>query len=143
MTRTGYIVNMKTNQMNAEPVAKVFASYAPETEGLPVRRVFYSCRNRRCEQKPVEVFDYHYRLVDGAENRFGRRPVYAQFWLGYWEAVATLPRRACQFCGVTMTAEPLKAIKSDAKCDSKCTTARRADCECSCGGANHGAGRMS
>ena len=27
----------------------------------------------------------------------------------------------------------------DVKCNARCTSARRADCECSCSGANHGA----
>jgi len=30
---------------------------------------------------------------------------------------------------------------SQHKCDSRCLNAKRNDCECSCGGANHGAGR--
>lgn len=33
------------------------------------------------------------------------------------------------------------ALGSGHKCDARCLNAKRGDCECSCGGKNHGAGR--
>lgn len=123
--------------------ARVFASYTPETEGASVRRVFFTCRNKHCTQRPVDVLDFHYRIERaGTPDRFGNQRTYLAFWLGYWEQAGCLPSRACEFCGVRMTAEPLKARTSEAVCDGKCINARRASCECSCGGANHGNGRI-
>jgi hypothetical protein len=42
-------------------------------------------------------------------------------------------------CGKMMTFGALKAhLNPDHKCDARCTSARGHNCECSCGGANHG-----
>ncbi|MFI0900497.1 hypothetical protein [Streptomyces sp. NPDC020983] len=39
-----------------------------------------------------------------------------------------------------MRVEPLKVTHNPEKaCDGRCTNAKRATCDCSCGGANHGA----
>jgi hypothetical protein len=38
-----------------------------------------------------------------------------------------------------MRVQPLKATYNpDKACDGRCTSAKRASCDCSCGGANHG-----
>lgn len=45
----------------------------------------------------------------------------------------------CNICHKMMTFGVLKAFfNPDHKCDPRCTSARGPNCECSCGGANHG-----
>ena len=43
-------------------------------------------------------------------------------------------------CGATARVMPVCGSHSAKKCDGRCLNAKRADCECSCNGANHGAG---
>jgi hypothetical protein len=43
-------------------------------------------------------------------------------------------------CGRLIYGRPINGkIKASVKCDGRCTGATGPDCECSCGGANHGA----
>jgi hypothetical protein len=45
----------------------------------------------------------------------------------------------CHKCGRMMVYGVLKGIKNESvPCDGRCTGARGHNCECSCGGANHG-----
>lgn len=45
----------------------------------------------------------------------------------------------CSGCNRMMTFGVLKAfLRPDHKCDARCTSARGHNCECSCGGVNHG-----
>lgn len=41
--------------------------------------------------------------------------------------------------GGQLNLKPIKGIKSNHVCDDRCTSAIGSKCECSCGGANHGA----
>lgn len=41
-------------------------------------------------------------------------------------------------CGVRLQYKTIVGVTSDKKCDSRCTNAVSAACECSCGGQNHG-----
>ena len=43
-------------------------------------------------------------------------------------------------CGARLKWVAVKGRKTDHKCDSRCTHAKGGDCECSCGGENHGRG---
>jgi hypothetical protein len=48
----------------------------------------------------------------------------------------------CSVCGHAMKYGILKAfLRPECPCDARCTNARGHNCECSCGGANHGSGR--
>ena len=45
----------------------------------------------------------------------------------------------CPHCGRAMSYGSLKAtLNPDHKCDARCTGARGPQCDCSCGGRNHG-----
>jgi hypothetical protein len=47
----------------------------------------------------------------------------------------------CQNCGAqTGVAAVIGTVKDHVKCDARCLNAKRAQCDCSCGGFNHGAG---
>jgi hypothetical protein len=41
-------------------------------------------------------------------------------------------------CGTEVYLEPVRGNVTGHKCDPRCTGARGVDCECECGGANHG-----
>ena len=44
-----------------------------------------------------------------------------------------------QCCGKSMSSNVIKGIRNDAiKCDARCENAKGHNCECSCGGKNHG-----
>ena len=48
----------------------------------------------------------------------------------------------CPSCGkVNVLRQVFGSVKLSKKCDARCTNARGHDCECSCGGENHGADR--
>ena len=47
---------------------------------------------------------------------------------------------ACPSCGKRIRLQPVKGTFSESrKCDARCTGATGPNCECQCGGANHGA----
>lgn len=47
----------------------------------------------------------------------------------------------CEDCGRAMTWGFLRGfVKPEIRCDARCTNARGFNCECSCGGENHGCG---
>jgi hypothetical protein len=49
--------------------------------------------------------------------------------------------RPCPSCGKNVTIERVfGSVKDSKKCDARCWNAKRSDCECSCGGKNHGGG---
>lgn len=58
----------------------------------------------------------------------------APYCVGNWGAYARCPEHRKLF--------PLQTVKGrlvpDHKCDSRCTNATGPNCDCSCGGANHG-----
>lgn len=43
-------------------------------------------------------------------------------------------------CGQQVGMAPVKGRKTEQPCDARCTNAKGHNCECSCGGKNHGAG---
>lgn len=42
-------------------------------------------------------------------------------------------------CGKVVSLRPVKGTRNETPCDHRCTSATGVKCECSCGGANHGA----
>ena len=51
------------------------------------------------------------------------------------------PVAACPDCGVKRYGKPVHGrVSHKHKCGGKCRTSLGPNCECSCGGANHGAG---
>ncbi len=64
---------------------------------------------------------------------------------GFQEGTVDVERQngvsvVCSACGGRVLVSEVKGrFKHDVPCDARCTTARGHNCECSCGGANHGA----
>lgn len=46
--------------------------------------------------------------------------------------------RPCPTCSTQTALDRVSGVKSDKKCDARCQNAKRGECECSCGGENHG-----
>lgn len=101
----------------------------------------YSCK--RC--KTGVRMDYPIKLRPGC---YYRQTENGLIGAGIW-VNATYPdgRRdyagdmigLCSGCKRMMTFGPLKGILNNAvPCDARCTNARGHNCECSCGGENHG-----
>lgn len=57
-----------------------------------------------------------------------------------WKVVGYYPiGETCPFCGSNRVKQNVITGKiNDTPCDGRCTSARGHNCECSCGGANHG-----
>lgn len=45
---------------------------------------------------------------------------------------------ACPDCGARMKVQTIRATLTEGVCDSRCMGALGPDCQCSCGGVNHG-----
>lgn len=119
------------------------------TLATATKRVFWKCptqgcRTTRVTEQPVPR-PGSVALTDSTGNMFG---------LGDW-AFAQGPHRApirscwqhndliCPEHDTLMKASVLKATHNPAKiCDGKCINARRASCDCSCNGENHGRGNV-
>lgn len=101
---------------------------------VSTRRVIWSCR---CGAKAHEYTATRRSL---GLDRFG-----VQRW---GEAVLTrvVDGRArdlsadalCDVCRTRRKAAVVHGRVSEHACDARCTHAKRGDCECACGGANHG-----
>jgi hypothetical protein len=104
---------------------------ALETAGIQTTRVLYRCRP--CEQRTGharlwrETFRVHGHLwtaIDGTTHRGFEPPV-----------------ASCRGCQRPTRGATIRGQFSAAhRCDARCIYAKGPDCECSCGGANHGAG---
>lgn len=115
------------------------------TLAVATRRVFWKCTIRGC--RAVRVTEQpvprpgSVAVIDASGQPFG---------LGDW-AFGHGAIRACWehnglICAdhnTLMQAATLKATYNPAKiCDGKCINARRASCDCSCNGENHGRGNV-
>lgn len=75
-------------------------------------------------RKQVDLYDVIWTTTDGRQYR-GQQP----------------PAEHCGRCTRLTAGNPVRGRYSAHKtCDARCIYARGADCECSCAGANHGAG---
>lgn len=97
------------------------------TTTAQTKQIRYSFRCPRC--KTVQATDYTqqqggfyttWRTLDGKDQFFQD----------------DLP---CTTCGRERHANPVKGRPSNKKCDARCTGATGHNCECQCGGKNHGA----
>jgi hypothetical protein len=71
-----------------------------------------------------------------------RTTVYYLGMMKSHKSVRTLenPIRAEKCCGARLKWVTVRAKKTEHECDSRCRNAKGGDCDCSCGGVNHGRG---
>lgn len=105
------------------------------------RRYFFTCR--RC--KTVTTVDYtRYQTVVPGQPQ-SRRESWGMVHAGWWYGLGTYPGFIPNYqdrctCGGQIEGQELRAVVSERHvCDARCVNAKRADCECACGGLNHGA----
>lgn len=106
--------------------------------------VIYNCK--RCKVGRRVEYPLHdkygsYRL--SAEGRRIDPGIYVQACGGGKPTVygGDVEVGLCPTCHRAMKYGKLEAhVNQSVKCDARCTGARGHNCECSCGGANHGAG---
>lgn len=104
--------------------------------GEAMARVIYRCKSKVC--KHVWAFDY-------PETReiylgYGRKERRAYRLNEYGRNVDVCCDSTCPKCGNIggNTAARVRGFKTEHVCDVRCTSAKGHNCECSCGGANHG-----
>lgn len=96
-------------------------------------RMIYRCRNTACRK--IRAFEY---------------PESRESYLGYGR-YARIAYRVDQIrgnvdmgydgtcdCGAYCDSNRVKGFVTDHVCDARCTSAKGPNCECSCGGKNHG-----
>lgn len=102
-------------------------------------RFFAYCETKGCrEAKPFMAFEQAGHPMIRTEN--GLEDLYNAAYFRPPGIEAPMRRRGiwCDDHG-PMRVEALKATYNpDVVCDGRCVNARRASCECSCNGANHG-----
>lgn len=108
--------------------------------------IIYNCKKckvgKRVEYSIQHQKGYFYRLdLNGVEQPAG-------VWINACgggrptEYGGDVEMGICGGCGKIMSYGQLKAVlRPECPCDTRCTGARGHNCECSCGGANHGTGK--
>lgn len=95
--------------------------------GDNVRAIAGMARCHRC--KTVRRVDGWLEKLTNGRDRFGnQRYVTRETW----------PQLACSCGHHTQGIQRIQGVTTDHTCDARCTSARGHQCECSCGGANHG-----
>lgn len=116
------------------------------TRTVPVTYRCSRCRKNKCEKVRQIVYTVHSeterfqcpstgRTSSQTRKTWFKDGVDLNVWNGY------MPSLTCETCGELMQSEAIRGVYSEAhKCGSRCTNAKGGDCECQCGGANHGKG---
>ena len=104
------------------------------TERDTTKRIIYHCIRKAC--KAAKTVDHKVHIVETRTAGAYYPQVHK-----YYDGMHSYPiAPACPKCGGRMLGKPIKGtLSANHKCDSRCTNARGSDCECSCGGKNHGA----
>jgi hypothetical protein len=133
---------MMTNEMT---ITEQLVTREPQ-KGEKKARVIYRCTRKDCRATrtftTVQIVEKHYRgygRYDYAMKYLVHRVITRA---GVVDLTGVrfdyLPLRSCEKCGTSMKSGVVKGLKSDTPCDARCTSAEWVNCECSCGGENHG-----
>jgi hypothetical protein len=107
---------------------------------MEIKTLIYNCKRckvgRKVEYPEKSSFGYGRRDADG-------KYISAGAWImacggGKPTEYGGDPLGLCPQCGRLMSYGELKGTFAPVPCDARCTGARGHNCECSCGGANHG-----
>lgn len=110
----------------------------------------HNAKCKRCKAAH-SILATHARRADGCHETVAINAVHAGVWfapttlvhvdadgfkhLGHEGGIA----RVCE-CGAQLILRPVRGIlRTSIKCDARCAHATGHDCECACGGKNHGA----
>lgn len=110
-----------------------------ETVGTETIRVLYRCHH--CEHRTGHTRLWRETLRHTTARADGFQP---HLWTsadGSTHRAIDAPPSACRDCHRPTRGQAIRGRFSAAhRCDARCIYAKGPDCECSCGGANHGAG---
>lgn len=101
------------------------------------RRFLLKCSRKGC--KTTHAFDCPLEEVTRYTRGICGVPGSAQPYKARVPMRNLLPDLYCAAHKRPLSAWEVNGTVTDCKCDGRCTSARGANCECSCGGANHGA----
>lgn len=110
--------------------------------------IIYRC-SKPCEKKQgkkiAKRVTFTVRSHKSLPDKFGYERVLSRDFIAPWgeEFRRYLPHQVpyilCEHCRMFMGGKPLQGTQNDSvPCDRRCTSATGHNCECSCGGANHG-----
>lgn len=120
-------------------------------ESKSVHRVLFKCP--LCKRVERHEYAVHHVATDNEHPTYYLRKTYHEYTISENGAVLrTITARLLYpdiFCqcrppqykhdqGRAMRSTRINGVTTDRKCDHRCTSAKGADCECSCGGVNHG-----
>lgn len=97
----------------------------------------FTVRRDVAAERQVCRTTYYWLSDSGWKNDGGSEFVQTVLARGWYQLAAV---KCPDHGGRKVVAKQVAGVRNDdVKCNARCTSARRADCECSCSGANHGA----
>ncbi|MEO8973624.1 MAG: hypothetical protein ABI406_18700 [Ktedonobacteraceae bacterium] len=103
---------------------------------IATTRSIFTCKNKLCKH----VWAVDYRKVFsymGGNSYYPERAEYDMYQVSNGEQKSCI-NTLCPCCKHIGIEKIVKGKQSEHVCDARCTGAKGADCECSCGGENHG-----
>lgn len=107
-------------------------------------RFIFRCKNKTCKHVWAKEYRKVYRVMGYTEwsratNRsYTVESVYSYQRVEAGRAIEISRDYGCPKCGRHGESNRVVGSYSDHKCDARCMGAKKGDCECSCGGKNHG-----
>lgn len=102
---------------------------------IRTRRFIFTCKH--C--KTTKAIDYTSTSTPKGEDKWGvmrwTEPKFTRIVDG---RVRDISHDAMCSCGRYYTGTAVKGTKSNHRCDARCVNSKGPNCECSCGGENHG-----
>lgn len=127
--------------MNALPTV-TYPGHELDANGLAIPneiRFTGGCKRKSCKAKFTMVLRETKQTV-GMRTRYR---VSGEGFIGMWcSQRPVLIQTACA-CGRTVSLQRVCGVFTDHECGHMCLHAKGGDCECSCGGKNHGAGNAN
>lgn len=108
---------------------------------MKTAHVIYKCKKCKCAVR--KTFDVETRCEDNEHPEYYLRKTrcYKRVAGGRWidAHYFYFPMQDCPSCAGPLAGKAINGVfKADHPCDARCTGATGHNCECSCGGANHG-----
>lgn len=134
-------MTVATNEIYGTTDTNIYGDVAVSVQKT---RIIYRCGNKAC--KHTWAHEYRKIFTKMAETIYPRNamPVRYPAKFNFYRFVAGKLVRYendtnCPKCGRHGTPNVVVGTLNEAhKCDARCTSAKGGDCECACGGANHG-----
>lgn len=100
------------------------------------RRFILKCRKKGC--KSIHAVDCPLKDETRYQRGFPGVPGSAVAYVVRVPDTNQLPSIYCSIHRIALTEHMIKGRVTDCPCDGRCTSAKGPNCDCSCGGKNHG-----